>query len=497
MANRVGITVTDGPIKGQEFIFEEHDVLLLGRSPDCHICLPPQDTTASRHHFMLEVNPPNARVRDLGSLNGTYVNGEKIGGRERHETPEEGAQRQYPQVDLHDGDEIAVGNTLLRVGVEVAVACAECSVEIPDEALEACAWVDGTYICAECRQKIKDAARPKTPPKPPEPVRCQRCGKDVSAEIGSARQGDYVCQDCRRKVLADPSALLAALLRGALVAQAPAQLEIPDYEIERKLGEGGMGAVYLVRHKITGERAALKVMLAKVAVDARARKRFMREIKSMGALRHKNIVEFYDNGSSGGLFYFLLEFCEGGCVGSLMQRRGGRLSLNEAGSIMLQALEGLAFAHQRGFVHRDLKPPNILLTDGEGNWTAKIADLGFARNFEQAGFSGPTLTGEYAGTFPFMPREQVTNFKYIKPVTDVWAMGATLYNMLTGQYPYNFERGKDPVAVILRGAVVPIRARNPKIPSRVAGVIDRSLATDTKDRYQDAGEMRQALEKAL
>ncbi len=496
MPAKVKLEVTEGAKQGEKFVFEEHDTFLFGRKNDCHVCLP-DDPCVSRHHFIMEVNPPDARLRDLGSLNGTHVNDEKYGGREKHETPEEGATRQYPEVDLHDGDEVRVGDTVFRVSVELPAECVECGVEIPDDAREQCAWVGGTYICARCRRKIEAAEKPKKPPKPPEPVRCKMCGKDVSDEVGAARRGDYVCEDCRQKVLADPSALLKALLREAIEPQAPAELKIPDYEIVRKLGEGGMGAVYLAQHKRTGERVALKVMLAKVAVNDRARKVFMREIENMATLRHKNIVELYDHGSTGGVFYCLLEFCEGGSVDDLMKRRGGHLSLNEAGPITLQALEGLAFAHERGFIHRDLKPPNILLTGTEGNWTAKVADLGLAKNFDQAGLSGMTATGSYAGTYPFMPREQVTNFRYVKPVSDVWAMGATLYNVLTGRYPYDFQRGQDPVAVILRGKIVPIQDRNVRIPRQVAQVIDHSLAVRTKDRYQDAGEMRKALAKVL
>ena len=114
-----------------------------------------------------------------------------------------------------------------------------------------------------------------------------------------------------------------------------------------------------------------------------------------------------------------------------------------------------------------------------------------------AGFSGMTATGSYAGTYPFMPREQVTNFKYVKPVSDVWAMGATLYHMLTNRYPRDFVRGRDPIEVILRGEIVPIRKRLTSFPRSVAEVIDRSLANKAEDRYQDAGEMLQALRKVL
>src|SRR5437667_7545953 len=142
LSGRLILPITAGPKIGTMFAFDEHDTLLFGRMADCHICLP-EDTTISCHHFLLEINPPDACIRDLGSLSGTYVNGRKYGGREKHETPEEGAKRQYPQVDLHEGDEIQVGQTIMRVRVDRSDSEAQ--------------------------------------------VRCQRSGKDVTSEAGSGR----------------------------------------------------------------------------------------------------------------------------------------------------------------------------------------------------------------------------------------------------------------------------------------------------------------------
>jgi serine/threonine protein kinase len=192
-----------------------------------------------------------------------------------------------------------------------------------------------------------------------------------------------------------------------------------------------------------------------------------------------------------------MEFCEGGSVDKLMHQRGGKLAMSEAGSIILQVLEGLAYAHDKGFVHRDLKPQNIILAKRGNGWETKVGDFGLSKNFQGAGFSGMTLTGAYAGTFPFMPREQVTHFKYVKPVSDVWSTGAMFYSMLTGKFPRNFLPKQDPVEVILRGNIVPIRARNSGIPDRVAEVIDRALSNDVKVRYQNAAEMHTALAGVL
>jgi DNA-directed RNA polymerase subunit RPC12/RpoP len=476
-------------------VFEEHDTFIFGRMDDCHVCLP-GDNLLSRHHFILEVNPPDARLRDLGSKNGTYVNGRKFGGRELHESPEEGAKRKYPEIDLHNQDEIKAGNTVFRFEVDLPAECIECGTEIPQAKLSQCIWIGGTYICASCREKLANRAAVDAHPSKSKQVRCQQCGRDVSGEIGAGRRGAFICATCRENAPKDPLELLKALLnQGQLRENTP--LNVPDYDIEKKLGEGGMGAVYLARHKQNGTLVALKVMLSKIAVSDQARENFMREIENTRALTHKNIVEFIGHGTVGGIFYFLLEYCEGGSVEGLMEHRGGRLSPKEAGPIMLQALEGLAFAHGKSFVHRDLKPPNILLAGIEKPRVAKIADLGMAKNFEQAGFSGMTATGSFGGTFPFMAREQVTNFKYFKPVSDVWSIGATFYNMLTGQFPRDFRRGQDPMEIILHGDIIPIRKRESDIPKRIAEVIDRSIANNTRDRYQNAGEMRKALEQVL
>src|SRR5262249_46808698 len=140
-------------------------------------------------------------------------------------------------------------------------------------------------------------------------------------------------------------------------------------------------------------------------------------------------------------------------------------------------------------------PENLLLADERG--MAKVTDFGLAKSFQQAGLSGMTATGAVAGTLSFMPREQLTHFRLMRPGSDVWSLGATLYFTLTRRYARDFTPNVDPLQVILRGGVVPVRRREPAIPERVAAVVDRAISDDVKERYQDAGEFREALAEVL
>ena len=410
MPGTVRLVVTAGPIRGQRFDFAAHDTLLFGRAPDCHARLDTSDASASRHHFLLEVNPPLARLRDLGSLNGTRVNGVRHGGRRSGESPEDAAARRGPEVDLRHGDEIRVGATVIEVQVDDPAAAAS-----PLEALVA---------------QVEAEGQPRT---------------------------------------------------------------VGPYEIERLLGKGGMGAVYLARHRDGGAKVALKVMLPKMVVDEGAQEIFVREIEVTRALRHPNVVGLLDVGRDEGCFYFALEYCPGGSVEALRRRLGGRVPLATTLRIAVDALEGLAAAHEKGFVHRDLKPDNVLL-DGDG--AARLADFGLAKSFQQAGLSGLTATGAVGGTFPFMAREQLTSYREARPTTDVWSMAATLYFLLTGQYTRDYG-DQDPIAAILRGGTVPLRQRDSSLPGDLAAVIDRALDDEPARRFPTAREFGAAVKGVL
>lgn len=490
MRGKITLKVTAGPLQGEVFDFSERETFIFGRAKNCHARLAKNDTTASRHHFILEVNPPDARLRDLGSLNKTLVNEVEYGGREFWESPQDVAGRAHPVVDLHDGDQIRVGETIFEVSMPVV--CKECGVEIADSFKRLCRVTPNLYLCGNCQKEEADDEETVT--QLVNVPTCELCGKDVQQEVG-ARTGNYTCQDCRTRGGVN---LVQMLEQYADKSDAPTEMVshgIDAYEIGLKLGEGGMGEVYMALRKSDNEPAALKILLAKVAVDEYARRMFLREIKEMSGLDHANIVKLLTYGSYGSSFFFIMEYCKGGSLADLLKRRGP-LPLQDAAPIFRQALEGLAAAHKHGIIHRDIKPPNILMTELSGG-TIKIGDFGLAKSFEKSGLSGFTVTGARGGTPEFMPREQYTNYKYVKPSADVFSLGATFYYLLTGKLVRDFSKTEDRINVVLNKDVVPIQERNTRIPPRVAEVINRSISDKAEARYPTGAEMFEALRDAL
>jgi serine/threonine-protein kinase len=240
---------------------------------------------------------------------------------------------------------------------------------------------------------------------------------------------------------------------------------------------------------------------------------FEREKYIVSQLRHPNIVRCGDTGCCGDVHFIEMEYLSGGSVWDMM-KNGGKVPLDEAVPIMLQTLEGLAYAHQavltvqlksgektvRGIVHRDLKPPNILLGGSSNNRIAKVSDFGLSKAFSEAGMTKGSVTadvGDCCGSPPYMAPEHVVNYKYVKPSTDVFEIAATFYHMLTGVPVWRPRRGVEIIKVILEESVTPIRKQDSRIPKKLGDVLDRALARNAGARYQDAGEMLKAMRKAV
>jgi serine/threonine-protein kinase len=262
------------------------------------------------------------------------------------------------------------------------------------------------------------------------------------------------------------------------------------------LGRGGMGCVMLARDQKSGRAVAIKTLLPECAVSDKAMRRFLREIDVAASLKHSNIAEFLDRGTHNGVVYLVTEFVEGSDAAKLADDRGGRLSCPETVSIISQALDALSYAHSLGFIHRDIKDQNILVSGTSPEFTAKLTDFGLAKSFKQSGMSGVTMAGESAGTIAYMPPEQIRNFRDVKPQSDIYAVGMTAYSLLTGEIALNLAQKSsmaETIKAIFEQPTIPLSQRAPHVPAAVCEIIDRALHKDPAQRWQSAGAMRTAL----
>jgi serine/threonine-protein kinase len=268
---------------------------------------------------------------------------------------------------------------------------------------------------------------------------------------------------------------------------------IPGYRLERELGRGGMGVVYLARQEPAGDAIAIKTIMPAIAPTGVQVERFLREARILEQLRHPNIVAFRAMGEAGGLLWFAMEYVPGFDAARLLKEQGP-LPVPLAIRLVSQLLQALEHAHEQGFVHRDIKPANILITEVNGKKLVKLADFGLARVYQTSQISGLTLTGDIGGTTKFMPPEQITHYREVKPPADQYAAAATLYNLLTGMHVYDFAgAGIEAIAMILDDEPVPIRQRRADLPQELADLIQQALAREPQDRFGDVKEFRQAL----
>jgi serine/threonine protein kinase len=286
------------------------------------------------------------------------------------------------------------------------------------------------------------------------------------------------------------------------IAPSPSSVETTDwpevpsfhgYRIDRKLGEGGMGVVYLAARELDGLLVALKVIKPVGSSSEAVLARFLREASILRKLDHPNIVRFLDISFTGGQLYFAMEYVEGKNVSDTLKAQGP-FSIPAAVGLTCQVLRALAYAHDLGFVHRDIKPANILTTKQSGKSRAKLADFGLAKIYQESSLSGMSVTGQMGGTLAYMPPEQITHFRDAKPPADIYALGATLYMLLTGRPIFHFKgRAEQQIGQILFDQPTPIQTHRPEIPEALAAIIHKALARSPLDRFADAGAMREAL----
>jgi serine/threonine protein kinase len=265
-----------------------------------------------------------------------------------------------------------------------------------------------------------------------------------------------------------------------------------EFRILRPLGEGGMGFVYLGYHEGKDEQVAIKVLADHLASNQSYIDRFYREAKSGSLLNHSNIVKSLAAGQDRATLkhYLVLEYVDG-CSARALLDRHGKMSVADGVHVTLDIAQALQHAHSRNVVHRDIKPDNILITR---SGVAKLADMGLAKRTDEA--SHLTAAKQGFGTPHYMPYEQAISAKQADGRSDIYALGATLYHLITGDLPF---RGANHLEVVEKksiGDFLPASVLNPEVPPVLDEVIEKMLKRDPRDRYQTASELIIDLERS-
>lgn len=259
--------------------------------------------------------------------------------------------------------------------------------------------------------------------------------------------------------------------------------QLGPYRVIDFLGQGGMGEVYKAEHSIMGRAVAVKVLPPHKSTPESIAS-FAREIRTQAQLDHENLVRAYDAGHDKNVHFLVTEYVPGINLRNLI-RREGRLSMREAASIISQAARGLAYAHSRGLIHRDVKPGNLLVTpDGH----CKVSDLGLSGYFEDAEQTD-IHGGKVVGTADYLAPEQITAPDRPTPVSDVYSLGCTLYYAVTGKVPFPGGSAKEKARKHCQVPPLDPRRLNPELSDDFVEVIGDMMAKDPAERIQSAGEV--------
>jgi serine/threonine-protein kinase len=421
----VVLRVTSGPHAGQEHRLNRTGTFVVGRSSQAGFPMQ-EDRLLSREHFVIEVDSSVCSLRDLGSTNGTRINGLRV------ET-----------APLRNGDMITAGESAFVVELDQPTT--------------------GGH----------------------QAPRCLGCGHALTrADWEPASSGEVgLCLVCREKRRRFPRTN-------------------PDYLIEKRIGGGGMGEVFQGRQLSTNRPVAVKMMVPTSAASDKAKDYFRREMTVLkdllmpNGLCHPNIVAFYDIFEIEGQFQLVMEYVAGKNALDYIKDLSRPLSIPTAARVGRLLLSALDYAHSRGYVHRDVKPSNLLLMGPPQGVQLKLSDFGLAKNFrENAGFVGLTHQGDIGGSVGFISPDHIRDFREVKEPADIYGAGATLYFLLTMNYPFygfNPHRG-DAYAMILENPPVPLRAHRPDAPEGFERVLRKALEKQPGDRWKSAAEMSEAL----
>ncbi|MCW8141529.1 MAG: protein kinase [Planctomycetota bacterium] len=407
------------------FVLARGEGLVIGRSLTVDLSV--DDLRVSRRHCRIEHGEKGVAALDLRSANGTYVNGQRV-----------------TKALLRPGDTLQVGNSSLRVTVQYG-----------DED-----YLERSYACDQCRRAISLM---------------------TFADGDVIQLGDrFICPQCRDKQSTPEFSLVELDVVQRLFQE--------GFEVLEKLSISGVVPIYKARKRSLDQLVAIKALPLSGAVSQKKVSRFVQEAKAQARLRHRNVVAIYDVRSLPDLIYIVMELIEGETLLQMIQRAGARLAVRDALRITYQVARALAHAHEKGIVHRDVKPSNIMIgADGD----ARLIDFGLAKNMHELSL-GITSDGETLGTVGYMAPEQVRTAREADHRADVYALGATLFHCLAGRPPFvarseaqlmeELERSRPPLDLLVG------------VPLSVVTFVVKLLQRRPEDRHQSPAAVLAAVE---
>ena len=275
----------------------------------------------------------------------------------------------------------------------------------------------------------------------------------------------------------------------------PGDLVAEKYRVERVLGAGGMGVVFMARHIHLDDVVALKVLSPDLLDSEQAVVRFRREAQAAAKLKNENVVRVFDVGvHRGSLPYLVMEYLEGGDLAQMI-RGGGPLSVEQAADVLIQACSAVSAAHHLGIIHRDLKPSNLFCVPrADGGFKVKVVDFGISRVSEgPMDEQGITVTGHIVGSPSYMSPEQMRSSHRVDARSDIWSLGVVLYECLTGKLPFPATTYAEVCVKVTQDPPEPLVEREPPVPAALAAVVLRCLEKDRERRFATAAELALAL----
>jgi tRNA A-37 threonylcarbamoyl transferase component Bud32 len=465
---RLKISVGTDAKAGPPRLYDGDQSILIGKDKTCDLVLDCRGV--SRKHCCIAIKEDRWCIADLGSTNGTLVNGK--------------AAPERSEIQLSDGDTIAVGEAVLHIGLEKVMSDQFTEILQPHNLVVRDLAVTEVLAPIAAQQNSNPMNRLETMIVQPEGgLSAKREKSDKEHRKPSAAKNNRQPDK--------PNAVTVSLPRDREI---PIPEQIRNYRIGKRIGEGGMGEVFLAHDKSDKKKTyAIKLLKPQSEQTPQDQSRFLREMEIALKLQHASIIRCTDCGEESNRLFIVMDYCNGGNLAELLARNG-KLNIRRSLRLVNRLLAGVDEAHKQGIVHRDLKPQNILLhREPGGKYLPKISDFGLAKSYLQAGESGITVNGSVGGSWAYMPKEQLTNFRFVQPQSDVWSLGAILYECLTLFLPRKFEKGADPIRTILESKIVPLESVLPDVPIELARFMSVALAQEPEGRFNDAGEMQAEL----